>query len=121
MYKLLCVCSLLLLTVAGGSARGQEADSTGCCVGWVGDANGSGGEWPTISDISVIIDFLFISGNPDVIPCIAEADVNQSGGCEPEWSDITISDVALLILCSMLWIHQPEECYPHCLVCGPEQ
>jgi len=68
-----------------------------CCLGRVGDANGQSGDEPTISDISVIIDLLFISQSPDVIPCLAEADVNQSGGQYPQKEDLTISDISILI------------------------
>jgi uncharacterized protein (TIGR02145 family) len=69
----------------------------GCCVGRVGDANGSGDDEPTIGDVSTMIDALFISGNTDVIACLAEADVNQSGGSTPMAKDITISDISMLI------------------------
>jgi hypothetical protein len=49
-----------------------------CCRGRVGDANNDGFDEPTLGDIMAIIDMLFISGNP--VACLAEADVNQSGG-----------------------------------------
>jgi len=75
---------------------GDACDSD-CCIGRVGDANGQAGDEPTISDISVIIDMLFISQSPDVIPCLAEADVNQSGGRDPQKEDVTISDISILI------------------------
>jgi len=66
-----------------------------CCEGIVGDANYDHGYEPTISDISTMIDMLFISGQP--IQCYAEADANLSGGTEPTRGDITISDVSVLI------------------------
>jgi hypothetical protein len=66
-----------------------------CCTGIVGDANFDGGYEPTISDISTIVDHLFLSGNP--LACYEEADANQSGGFTPESSDITISDVSVLV------------------------
>jgi hypothetical protein len=69
-----------------------------CCLERVGDANGSGGDEPTIGDISAIIDALFISATCDgTISCIAEADINQSGGLNPICDDITIGDIADLI------------------------
>jgi hypothetical protein len=71
--------------------------SGSCCVGRVGDANGSGEDEPTIGDVSVIIDALFIGENWDVIACMAEADINQSGGADPQQGDITIGDVSYLI------------------------
>ena len=69
--------------------------SMGCCQGHVGDVNMSGDDVPTIGDISVLIDHLFISG-PD-LECIEEADVNQSGGAYPTEDDLTIGDVSVLI------------------------
>ena len=74
-----------------------------CCVGKVGDANGSGEDEPTIGDISVMIDAKFITGacissGPGAnIRCLAEADINQSGGVNPTCDDITIGDISLLI------------------------
>jgi hypothetical protein len=65
-----------------------------CCLG---DPNMSGGE-PTISDVSAIIDALFITGNCDGI-CTGGADTNRSGGSDPTCDDITISDVSALIDC----------------------
>ncbi len=71
--------------------------STSCCEGRVGDANKVGGDEPTISDASVIIDALFISGDMNKITCIPEADINQSGGPNPGTVDVTIGDVSTLI------------------------
>jgi|GEM_PF-1206745 len=64
-----------------------------CCVGFVGNVNVSGDgsafdEIPTIQDIALLIDHLFLTQNP--LPCEAEADVNASG-------DITIGDISVLI------------------------
>lgn len=67
----------------------------GCCLGKVGDVNQSGGDEPTISDVSALIDHLFISGSP--LGCIEEADVNQSGGATPTNADLTIGDVSRLV------------------------
>jgi hypothetical protein len=68
-----------------------------CCYGEVGNANVGPGEEPTIGDIALIIDALFITGSGDVLECLPEADVNQSGGSNPIFDDITIGDIALLI------------------------
>jgi PKD repeat protein len=84
-----------------------------CCVDRVGDVNGSGNDEPTIGDISVLIDALFISGNPAVIACLGEADVNQSGGTNPTIKDITISDISTLI--DYLFITGPSRGLPECL------
>jgi len=85
----------------------------GCCVGRVGDANNSGQDDPTIGDISSLIDFLFISQSPDVVPCLTEADVNQSGGEDPAYEDLTIGDISLLI--DYLFISQNPELLRDCL------
>jgi len=57
----------------------------GCCIGVTGDANCSGGD-PDISDITRLIDFLYISHAE--LCCVEEADANASGG-DPDISDIT--------------------------------
>jgi len=86
-----------------------------CCVGRVGDANGQGGDEPTISDISTLIDAKFITGTCDgKIQCLTEADINQSGGISPTCDDITISDISSLI--DYLFITGPENAtLPECL------
>jgi hypothetical protein len=91
---------------------------TSCCIGRVGDANNSGEDEPTISDISVIIDAKFITGtcggDPPKIACLAEADTNQSGGADPTCDDITISDISTLI--DYLFITGPGTAtLPECL------
>jgi hypothetical protein len=81
-------------------------DATGCdcCEGRVGDVNNSGEDEPTISDISSVIDFLFISGAE--LTCYSEADINQSGGLYPVRHNITISDISVLI--DYLFITGPQ-------------
>ncbi len=93
--------------------------STGCCQGRVGDANGLGGDEPTIGDVSVMIDAKYITGRCEgIINCIAEADVNQSGGCNPTCDDITISDISILI--DFHFITGPSLYLPPCLSCPIE-
>jgi len=79
-----------------------------CCVGIVGDANGLGGDEPTIGDVSVMIDAKFITGTCDgIIECLQEADINQSGGLNPG-----IGDVSTLI--DYLFITGPSLGLPDC-------
>ncbi|MFZ5981311.1 MAG: hypothetical protein ACOYVF_11830, partial [Candidatus Zixiibacteriota bacterium] len=59
---------------------------SGCCVGFTGNANCSESEEPDISDITRLIDYLYLSHEP--LCCLEEADSNGSGG-EPDISDIT--------------------------------
>jgi hypothetical protein len=47
----------------------------GCCAGMVGDVNGVDGDEPTLGDIMILVDYLFLDGaEPN---CLEEADVNQ--------------------------------------------
>jgi N-acetylneuraminic acid mutarotase len=70
----------------------------GCCLDRVGDANGLGGDEPTIGDVSVMINAKFITGTCDgILDCMTEADVNQSGGLDATCDDITIGDISTLI------------------------
>jgi hypothetical protein len=74
---------------------------SGCCDGRVGNANGFG-SYPnevTISDIQLLVTAKFISSLPceQNLTCLAEADVNQSGGAAPACKDITIADIQTLV------------------------
>jgi hypothetical protein len=84
-----------------------------CCIGRVGDANDSGEDDPTIGDVSIMIDALFVSSNMSLINCLAEADVNQSGGADPQEEDITIGDISYLI--DYLFITGESLGLPDCL------
>ncbi len=90
-----------------------KIEAASCCVGRTGDADQSGGDEPTISDVNILIDVLFISLDWSVIHCMSEADVNQSGGGNPAQSDITMGDVSYLI--DYLFITGPELGLPNCL------
>jgi len=101
-------------TTAGGKVSAYIARwDKPCCVDRVGDANGVGGDEPTLGDVSTMIDALFISGNPEVIACLTEADINQSGGVDPQPSDITIGDISTLI--DYLFITGPSLGLADCL------
>ena len=58
----------------------------GCCEGSTGDIDCSGEEIPSMTDITRLVDYLYISHLP--LCCKAEADVNGTGG-EPDITDIT--------------------------------
>jgi hypothetical protein len=97
------------LGVVNSLQEDTDGDGIGdacCCVGRVGDANGSGDEQPTIGDISIIIDALFIRTDWSAIPCPAEADVNQSGGVNARPANITIGDISMLT--DYLFISGPQ-------------
>jgi len=57
-----------------------------CCVGYTGNVDCSVDEQPDISDITRLIDFLYLSHS--ALCCLEEADVDVSGG-DPDISDIT--------------------------------
>ena len=82
----------------------------GCCTGRGGDANGDGNDEPNISDISAIIDHLFISERP--LPCYAEADANQTGGRYAGPTDISVGDIAALV--DYLFVTGPSRGLPPC-------
>ena len=86
----------------------------GCCEVRVGDANMSGVDEPTIGDVSTMIDAKFITGTCDgILGCLAEADINQSGGSSPTCDDITIGDISTLI--DYLFITGQSLGLPDCL------
>ncbi|MBN1211024.1 MAG: hypothetical protein JXA92_00460 [candidate division Zixibacteria bacterium] len=62
------------------------SESSSCCIGVTANVDCSPVEDPDISDITRLIDFLYLSHNP--LCCAEEADVNVSGG-DPDISDIT--------------------------------
>ena len=66
-----------------------------CCAGQVGNVDGTGTDVPTLADITALVNFLYVNHVPPA--CLAEADVNQSGGSVPLRHDVTIGDIARLI------------------------
>jgi len=91
---------------------GTETLFLSCCHVRVGDANCSGDDEPTISDISLIIDHV-LGPNYPALCCRAEADVNQSGGQNPPDGEITVSDATVLI--DYLFITGPSLGLADCL------
>jgi hypothetical protein len=87
------------------------AQGCNCCSGGVGDANGSGDEIPTIGDVSMLIDHLFVNQPP--LECYPEADINQSGGAQPLATSVTIGDITMLI--DYLFVSDPQIALPDCL------
>ena len=86
----------------------------GCCTDRVGDANGLGGDEPSIGDVSVMIDAKYITGTcAGILNCLAEADINQSGGIDPTCDDISLGDIAILI--DYLFITGPSLGLAECL------
>jgi len=108
---LVFVCTVAAETGTIATGEEQSVTNAGCCVGRVGDANGSGGDEPTIGDAVEIA--LYIFGLGEAPACLDEADVNQSGGDTPTEGDITIHDAAILI--DYLFITGPSLGLPDCL------
>jgi len=93
---------------------GWSPDQPGCCLGRVGDVNYNGADEPTVADISALVDHLFMSGA--ALRCTTEADVNQSGGSNPEPGpngDVTVADISILI--DYLFLTGPSLGLPNCL------
>lgn len=85
-----------------------------CCQGRVGDANGDGSDEPTIADVSIMVDAKFITGSClGLIGCPMEADINQSGGSNPDCNDISMGDIGTLV--DYLFITGPELGLPDCM------
>jgi hypothetical protein len=84
-----------------------------CCILGVGNVDGSFDNEPTIADISAMINMLYITG--EQVSCLAEADINQSGGCTPTRADISLGDIAALI--AYVFIDNPAVALPECLDC----
>ncbi|MFZ5979168.1 MAG: T9SS C-terminal target domain-containing protein [Candidatus Zixiibacteriota bacterium] len=70
----------------GSPAATGANDTVTCGFGRSGNVNCSASDEPDISDITRLIDFLYLSHAP--LCCLAEADANNSGG-DPDISDIT--------------------------------
>ncbi|MDD5425354.1 MAG: hypothetical protein PHN52_02545 [candidate division Zixibacteria bacterium] len=103
-YTLLANDTLMLYTVLSSVPEGDLTTLTGninkakkwfnshvsprcsCCVGYTGNIDCSESEAPDISDISRLIDFLYLSHLP--LCCKEETDTDGSGG-DPDISDIT--------------------------------
>ena len=95
---LLAVLLSIAPAVSVSGDRTLDLAGDGCCVGRVGDVNGSGEDEPSIGDVSCLIDAKFITGAcPGILNCMPEADVNLSGGGDPTCEDITIGDISMLI------------------------
>ena len=97
-----------------GDGKGDACD---CCEGRVGDANGEG-EYPdeiTLSDIMLLVDVKFISGECSQLHCLHEADVNQDGYLAPNCEDhVSLGDIMMLV--DFLFITGPETAIlPDCL------
>jgi hypothetical protein len=92
-----------------GSAFIYLGERAGCCVARVGDANGSNEPTDeiTLGDIMLMVDVKFISGDCSLLPCVAEADVNQDGGANPTCEDhVTLGDIMTLV--DFLFITGPD-------------
>ncbi len=89
---------------------GDDIGDACCCQGTVGDANADGSPEPTIGDVTILIDHLFVNGTP--LECYLEGDINQSGGLGATSTDITIGDVTGLI--DYLFIAGESATLPDC-------
>ena len=105
-------------TVVFGRGQGAaEVPDCPCCIGRVGDANGSHEptDEVTLGDIMLMVDVKFISGDCSKLTCLTEADVTQDGGATPNCDDhVTLGDIMTLV--DFLFITGPETAtLPDCL------
>ena len=98
--------STVTASITQSGVYGAFTTMGGCCTGGVGDANGIGGDEPTLGDIMTMIDAKFISESCNRIPCLPEADINQSGGANPTCDDVTLGDIMILV--DYLFITGPQ-------------
>jgi hypothetical protein len=61
-----------------------------CCAGYTGNIDGSPHEQPDIADLTLLIDHLYLTGNP--LPCPAEANLDGDAN-----GDVDIFDLVVLI------------------------
>ena len=59
----------------------------GCCVGRAGNVNGDASDAVDISDLTMLVNHLFVTFAP--LPCPAEANTNGDTGCAVDISDLT--------------------------------
>ncbi len=109
------IVSFMLISVAGN----YPAVADDCCDGRVGNALYGCGDEPTIGDLAAIHYGLWIDGSCGGIDCLAEADLNQSGGADPSCGDITIGDVSNLI--DYLFLTGPSMGLNDCIGSQPAQ
>lgn len=84
-----------------------------CCVGMRGNVDCDEDDVVDVSDINALIDHMYLTLTP--LCCVAEADVNASGGCNPDpWFDIDIADLSVLID----HVFGSLEPLPDCADCG---
>jgi hypothetical protein len=73
----------------------QSFGSPGCCVGRTANVDAIG-TFPTevdLSDLGLMVDFLFLPPGSIVLPCVDEADVDALGGMNP----VDLSDLGILV------------------------
>jgi hypothetical protein len=91
-------------TAIAGNAKTAIPLNGPCCYGVVGNVNCDDQEQVSLLDVMVLIEHLFISGNP--LCCIEESDVDQTGGANPVPADITLLDIMVLV--DYLFITGPQ-------------
>jgi choice-of-anchor B domain-containing protein len=66
-----------------------------CCDGIVGNVDDSINETPDLSDLGVMVDFLFLEPGTVTLPCIDESDMDLTGG-PPEFQ-VDLADLGILV------------------------
>jgi hypothetical protein len=80
---------------------------TECCAGLTGNINGDAGDNVDISDLTTLVNYLFVTYQP--LPCPSEANVNGDAGC-----NIDISDLTTLVNHLFVTFQTPAPCLSAC-------
>lgn len=59
-----------------------------CCVGSTGNVNGDAGDLVNLSDLTALVNHLFVSFEP--LSCVSEANVSGDAACAVNLSDVTV-------------------------------
>lgn len=71
----------------GGEIRGQLAEPSGCCSGGTGNVNNDPMDQKNLSDLTVLVNALFVTFDP--LPCPAEANTSGDAACNISLTDVT--------------------------------
>lgn len=74
-----------------------------CCVGLTGNANGDAQDNVTLTDLTALVNHLFVTFDP--LPCPAEANVNGDPNC-----DLTLTDLTILVNFLFVTFEAPAAC-----------
>lgn len=78
-----------------------------CCLALTGNVNGDVGDMVNLTDLTVLINHLFVTFQP--LPCPAEANISGDDACL-----LSITDVTMLVNHLFVTFVPPAPCNPLC-------